>query len=129
MDEQEYLELIDFVKQELEDHGFSDVTDDSNFLIQDLDVDTSTLRLMEPKQHLIALLDALDTKLMLLDGSIVKASLKKINKICEDQGPLSAVVLSPNRGDSFSVSSLSELRDMSHIRRELQELIFQIDEN
>jgi hypothetical protein len=120
MEEDDYRELVEIVKQRLTDYGLSDIADDHNFRVPDPDL-AGVYRLPEARKHLILLLEAFEFHLKWTDKNTVAGSLHKLQRQV-DKGPRNAVIEFPDVDGTRRIF-LTELQDLSGLREELQELI------
>jgi hypothetical protein len=127
MSDEEFLHLIELVEGLLREHGKADIAAESNF-VETPESEEGTARLMEPREHLIALLEAIDIHLMLNDSSVAKRSLALISEACDGEGPPGAIVIMPSRRDISLQENLLHLPDFQHVREELKKLIYRLRE-
>lgn len=128
MDSKDYNYLIDVVIDLLKKNGFAELVDENNYIDYPDKKGKELPKLLDPKNHLIALLEAFDTQIMLQDVSVVKSSLEKINDLCGGKGPDSVVVNIIDRNEKIESVSLNDLPDYGELRKDLRSLIIQIEE-
>lgn len=125
MNDDDYRALIQLVENQLRAVGLAEVADPINYLDDgyeygELRRSIETPRLLPPRDHLIALLDAFDTQLMLRDQRVVNDSLSLIKRYSGSAYPTGAVAY--GAGDE-PIFDLTKLPDLSELRTELQNLI------
>lgn len=125
MNDDDYRALIQLVENQLRAVGLAEVADPINYLDDgyeygELRRSIETPRLLPPRDHLIALLDAFDTQLMLRDQRVVMESLLVIRDFNRGYLPTGAVVYGAGEGPAFN---LAELPNLFEIRTELQNFI------
>lgn len=128
MDDEDYRALIQLVENQLREVGLAEVADPINYMddgYEDGEPRRSieTPRLLPPRNHLIALLDAFDTQLMLRDQAVVNKSIRMIDRYSDGRHPTGAVVYGAGGEPVFD---LKELPDLYELRSELQNLILKL---
>lgn len=128
MDDDDFLELIELVKRQMNDAGIGELADDQNYLSS---TDGGEERLPSPRQHLLSLLSALVRDLRILDAATTSASLDRISRNVEGRGPEAVFVELPRRADEGDVPRVIRLDNgpsYSTILEELNSLIRDIGE-
>lgn len=127
MTRSEFLELIDKTKEGMARTGLKELADDALYLAPRRGEADQPDRLMDPKEHLIALLQTFDRHLAVEDVNLVHRSLKKINdRLIEPK--LEMVRVGGYRRDGEVVGEAEEfdlrkLPDWSELRARLGRLI------
>lgn len=126
MEDEEFIRLIQLVEGQLRERGLAHVAAEENFIeLPELD---EPARLMEPKERLIALLEAFDIHLMLNDSSVARRSLSLISEACDGPGPETAIVVKPLDRGATPTENLLDLPNLDNLREELKKLLYRIRE-
>jgi hypothetical protein len=137
MNDEDYLHLIEVIKEQLVQANLGHIADDENYLNSPVDSfgeGEEDDQLPEPRKHLHLLLEAFSTHMALNDRRTVLTALTKINGITRNQGPKSACIQTLRRagrvfdGELPQEISLLELPDLTELREELRKISLEIIE-
>ncbi|ALV29099.1 hypothetical protein [Pannonibacter phragmitetus] len=120
MDDEDYEDLIEIVKDRMRENGLSDLAEDSNFLDPDA-LAEGRAELPPPQTHLILLLEAFQLHLKWTDRDTVEDNLRFLHESVEN-GPENAFIEFPDRADGRPLF-LREIPSLGPLRSELQRLI------
>lgn len=122
MDHKDFDELVKLLEAGLHDVGLPHLTDTPVFI--DRDPEAGGPRRLQPRDHLVALLSALERHLALTDRETYDRALEMINEEVEESSVRSACVVAPD-GESDAVP-LDDLPELRSVRHRLKELIREI---
>lgn len=124
---EEYLALIELVKEELLRVGLGDIADDTHYEIVQ-DGSDSARQLPEPQEHLLLLLDAFERHMAAHDAATARVALDRLNAACSDASEtIEDVQIRPigrigAAEDDLQAVSLLSGPDYGPARKELREL-------
>lgn len=128
MNSDDYLSLIDFLTQKLQQAGAGEIADPQHYV--QYNRETGETRLLPPRQRLIDMLSAFERFMAVRDRATLQSSLKRINAL-EIEGRVGSVnvSLTPGEGEG-EVVDLAGAPDLSEIRAQVRQFIrqLQVDE-
>ncbi|WP_139111106.1 hypothetical protein [Stappia indica] len=130
MEDDDYLELIEYLKANLVEAGLSEYAADEVYY--EIDLETGEARLPPPREHLLGILDAFTRVLKRRDRGFLDSCLSRISQLVEGDGPAGALIEFPRRVDFFDdtpdIVDLAGTPDFSNAIEETRELRIQIAE-
>jgi len=121
MEKEDYLELIEQVKIEMNNSGLSEFADDRNYVVEMIDDEAV---LFDPEEHLIALLKNMDSVLKRRSYETYQESILRIQANIEGDAPEGATVeLLARDGDLPIQLALSETPDFTEIHEGIFNLL------
>lgn len=124
MDGDDFRALIAELEAQFRDIGASELADEDQYTSRD--ENTGEERMLEPRERLIAMLRAFDRFLGVRDGSTFQDAMRRIREHTRGEGP-ERVLFVPVADESVRRErDLSEIPNLSPVRRELRALIDQL---
>jgi len=124
MEDDEYRALIVLVADQLAAAGAPDIADERHYVIDDPDTDER--RMLSPRDHLIAMLQAFERFLTIQDRATYNAAFQLFNQWAPDRAPR-AVTFVPIEGTAdISPVNLASAPDLAEVRENLLDLIHQL---
>ena len=127
MDTADYRELVELLQNLLREAGAEELADIR--LYASHEADTGELRPVSPKEHAIAMLEAFDRYLSIRDRHTFSTALARINESLPESPVEDAAFVQLSEAVADSSISLGAAPDLSTIRKDLQALIDQLQED
>jgi hypothetical protein len=123
VDDDDFRALIEVLTQEFEGMGEGDLADERHYIdVGALEAAADDAQLLEPREHLIAMLEAFLRFLAVQDRATYDRAMADLNQRLSDAGPRLAIVESPEANPV----RLSDAPDLGSVRIEVMKLIYAI---
>lgn len=127
MNDDDFLALIALVQTELRNSGAAAVTNDRHYLIDEAVADEK--RLLPPRKHLLALLEAFGRHMAVRDYRTYLSSIEGINRHLDRPTWIERAVVVPAQGETpRDEIDLSHAPDLSGLREALSQLVSRLRE-
>ena len=127
MDTADYRELVELLQNLLREAGAGELADTR--LYASREGDYGEMRLVSPKEHVIAILQAFDRYLSIRDHYTFSAALARINESLPETRLEDATFAPLSDAVADSSISLGAAPDLSTVRKELRTLIDHLQED
>lgn len=126
MDEDDFRALIEVLTQELDAIGEGDLADERHYMYASPDGEA---RLLAPRDHLIAMLEAFERFLAVQDRTTYDLALADLNQFLSDGGPRGAFVQLAAGTPEANPLDLSQAPELAPLRHDVERLIRAIRES
>ena len=127
MDTADYREFVELLQNLLREAGAEELADSRLYAARE--EDSGELRSAAPKEHAIAMLQAFDRYLSIRDRQIFSAALARINESVPETPVEGADFVLLSETVARSSISLGAAPDLNTVRKDLQILIAQLQED
>jgi hypothetical protein len=128
VDEDDFRALIEVLAQQLAAIGEGDIADERHYVQSFGDPDTEA-RLLQPREHLIAMLEAFERFLSVQDRATYTESLADLSQFLADSGPRAAFIEQAGITPEANPLRLSDAPDLASVRHDVLHLIHAIRED
>ena len=127
MDTTDYRELVELLQHQLREAGAGELADIRLYAVRE--AGTGDIRLVSPREQAIAMLEAFDRYLSIRDRRTFSNALARINETLAEPAVKDAGFVPLSEAVADSTFTLGTAPDLSTLRKDLQVLIGQLQED